>query len=109
MGKERKACCLEKGISWPERRYVGKGKSIEAREYIGFNCFTWEKLVVIYPASPSERAHEYRGYGQSPDYYGSGTGSWFNFYVDLSFIMGVPYDNGPVVEYGHYTKIDPPK
>ena len=97
---------LEKGIAWPDSRYVAKGKRIEDREYIGLNCFTSERLIVTYPGSSN--VTKYKGYGHSPEYLGFGTGNWFNFYVDLRFEMGND-ENGPVVEHGHCTKIEPSK
>ena len=100
---------FEKGLSFDER--LPGEKSAELRQWIGLNCFTSEEITVTYPSAPTrERNWVYKGYGASPEHFGAGTGSWFNFYwADDSFEMGFYYDFGPVIEYGHCTKIEPPK
>ena len=73
-----------------------------------FNCFTSSEITWS-PLERNRRDYRFDGYGGSPDYYGSGPDTWFSFYNDYSFRMGFGYDEGPVIEYGHCTKIEPPK
>jgi hypothetical protein len=107
---------FEKGLSLDQRLSIKK--SIEDRQWVGLNCFTSEEITVTYPGVPSKNSWgipqkdtswKFSGYGNSPEYFGAGTGMWFNFYGTDRFEMGFYYDNGPVVESGHCTKIEPPK
>lgn len=98
---------LEKGMPYPKH-----GPGVDDREWIGLNCFTSSEIT-LRPldgnSSFGRRDYKFNGYGGSPDFYGAGNTNWFSFYNDYSFRMGFGYDSGPVLEYGHCTKIEPPK
>jgi hypothetical protein len=101
---------VEKGIAFQDKIWERNSKNLWGQEAIGRHCFASEEITVTYPGD--RRAWTYRGYGDSAEYFGVSTGDWFNFYGGdggYSFGKGFPYDDGPVVEYGHCTKIEPPK
>jgi hypothetical protein len=93
---------FERGMPYPDH-----GPNVDDRQWIGPNCFTSSEITW----SPLEKRYKgdykFEGYG-GPYYYGAQPETWFVFEGD-SFNMGMFYDNGPVIEYGHCTKIEPPK
>ncbi len=102
---------LEKGIPYEDDPPLSKkfSKNIEDRESIGRHCFASNEVTVTYPGE--KHSWILRGY-DTVRFFGVEPAHWFNFYGangDYSFEMGFPYDTGPVVEYGHCTKIEPPK
>jgi hypothetical protein len=97
---------FEKGISYDDTPNPG----VDERQWIGLNCFTSGEITLNYLDGKLERPYTFEGYGgYSNWYYGAGPQNWFEFETDHSFTMGVGYDEGPVIEYGHCTKIEPPK
>jgi hypothetical protein len=95
---------FEKRIAYPD--HSPENKHADDREWIGRNCFASDEIK--WQSLNGNKGWVFRGYGNS-EYHGTSTGQWFNLYGDSSFMMGFEYDSGPVVEYGHCSKIEPPK
>jgi hypothetical protein len=98
---------FEKGIPYPD--HAPGGKNADLRQWIGGNCFASDEIT--WKSSNGKQTWNFRGYGSRHEFYGWSTGNWFKFYHDVgnTFMMGFEYDSGPVIEYGHCTKIEPPK
>jgi hypothetical protein len=94
---------FQKGLSYPDH-----GPNADDRQWVGQNCFASEEIT--WRSLDGKTKWTFRGYGLF-EYYGPGPDTWFEFYGDPghTFKMGFGYDEGPVVEYGHCTKIEPPK
>ena len=94
---------LQKGVPYDETWNA----KFQQRSNIGQACFASHELQLTYTGD-SKYVWTYRGYDQFR-YSGVLLSNWFEFYADKSFMMGFLYDSGPVIEYGHCTKIEPPK
>lgn len=79
-------------------------KDLLSRRLIGTHCFSTEQILW----KSGQQSWEYRGY-DGFEYFGVTVGSWFKFYNEGSFEMGFDYDEGPVIEAGHCTRIEPAK
>jgi hypothetical protein len=98
---------FDKGLAYPDHAPGKKGA--DDRDWIGRNCFASDEIT--WTPSNGKSKFVFRGYGSRHDFYGWSAENWFKFYHDdgNSFMMGFEYDSGPVIEYGHCTKIEPPK
>jgi hypothetical protein len=93
---------FQKGLPYPDH-----GPNADDRQWVGRNCFASEEIT--WRSFDGKTNWTFRGYGLF-EYYGWSPDTWFEFFQDTghTFKMGFFY-NGPVIEYGHCTKIEPPK
>ena len=97
---------FEKGL--PHGRDDYGSAQAGARQWIARKCFMLEQIT--WKSLDGKTSWEFRGYGGDPYHYGTSTDTWFNFNLGVGeFMMGFGFDQGPVIEEGHCTKIDPPK
>ncbi len=75
---------------------------------IAQHCLASSKLQLTY-TSDNLHPYTYWGYGDNPEYYGDLIENWFWLFEGGSFMRGFLYDNGPVIEHGHCTRIEPSK
>jgi len=94
---------IEQGIA------VSQPHTLDQLEFVGHNCFASDEVAVT--SLDGKIDDRLSGYGGDLGryYYGSLPADWFAFTGGDEFQRGVAYDNGPVVEYGHCTKLEPPK
>jgi hypothetical protein len=95
---------LQKNL--PFKDHAPAEANADDREWIGHNCFASD--VITLTSLSGKLSSEFRGFG-SYQYIGASTSTWFNFFNTGDFEMGFGYDSGPVIQYGHCTKIVPPK
>jgi hypothetical protein len=101
---------FEKGL--PYKDGTPYQKTVDTRDWIGKNCFASEEIT--WKSFDGSLTLDFRGYGGAGfhQYYSFEPSTWFEFYQHAghTFMMGMGHlYGGPVVAYGHCTKIEPPK